>query len=91
MSAFYETNHTREVRTVKQTLFVVSSITYAIKGRDILRQKGFRAYVERAPLNSGNAGCGYSIYVPEHAEEAEKILQASGIRIRSRRERSDAP
>ena len=59
---------------MKKQLIMVSSITYAIKGRELLRGKGFKAYIERTPGNLDTAGCGYSIYVSGDADAAEQIL-----------------
>ena len=73
---------------MRSVLFVVGSITYAIKGRDLLRRNGYRAYVERAPADAEHLGCGYGIYV---VEEAQRLLQQAGIRIRRRMERGDTP
>lgn len=80
-------NKNREVMVVGKPLILLSSITYAMKSRDILFQYGIRAYVERTP-KSDNFGCGYSIYVPERTDEAEQILTGMGIRIRGRMERN---
>ena len=67
-------------------MILISSITYAMKSRDILFSYGIKAYVERTP--SGNrAGCGYSIYVPDRTDEAESILVGAGIKILGRAER----
>lgn len=71
-------------------LLVVSSVTYAMKGKDLLFRQGIRSYVERIP-QSGESGCGYGVYVPERADEAEKILQANHIRVLSRLEQEDNP
>lgn len=71
-------------------MILVSSITYAMKGRDILFKHGIKGYVERTPRTSENTGCGYSIYVPSNTDEAEKILIAYGIRILGRAERDEA-
>lgn len=68
-------------------MIMLSSITYAMKSRDILFQYGIRSYVERTPRGSRNAGCGYSIYVPERTDEAERILASKGIKIVGRAER----
>ena len=76
---------------MRSVLFVVGSITYAIKGRDLLRRNGYRDYVERAPADAEHLGCGYGIYVVEDAEEAQRLLQQAGIRIRRRMERGDTP
>lgn len=69
-------------------MILLSSITYAMKSRDLLFRYGIRAYVERTPRSNMNAGCGYSIYVPERTDEAENILARSGIRIVGRAERN---
>jgi len=61
-----------------------------MKGKDLLFRQGIRSYVERIP-QSGEAGCGYGVYVPERADEAEKILQANHIRVLSRLEQEDNP
>ena len=67
-------------------LIMVSSITYAMKSKEILSRRGFKVYVERVPHTSEAVGCGY---VPQRTEEAQQILQRSGIRILGRMERAD--
>lgn len=66
-------------------VILVSSVTYAMKGRELLTRQGIRAYVERIPP-SGSTGCGYGIYVPRGAEEAERILIENGIKVLGRAE-----
>lgn len=73
-----------------KSLIMVSSITYAMKSREILNRRGFKAYVERIPQTSQSVGCGYGIYVPDRTEEAVQILLDSGIHITGRIERVDA-
>lgn len=68
-------------------MILLSSITYAMKSRDILFQNGIKSYVERTPRSSSNSSCGYSIYVPIRMDEAEKILRDMGIKILGRSER----
>ena len=60
---------------MNKQLIMVSSITYAIQGRDILRQRGMKAYIERTPGGRDRAGCGYSIYVDSNTDMAEDILR----------------
>ena len=72
---------------MSRPMIMVNSITYAMKGRDILLNYGIKAYVERTPRNKTTVGCGYSIYVPERTDEAEKILTEMGIKVAGRRER----
>ena len=69
-----------------KSMIMLSSITYAMKSRDILFKNGIKSYVERTP-RSANAGCGYSIYVPDKADEAERILVGAGIKVLGRSER----
>lgn len=45
-------------------LIMVSSITYAMKSKEILSRRGFKVYVERVPHTSEAVGCGYGVYVP---------------------------
>ena len=55
------------------------SITYAIRGRDALRAKGYKAYMFR---NQGKSvsGCGYSISTNCTREEIERIFQRENIK-----------
>ena len=64
-------------------LLAVSSVTYAMRGRELLFRRGIRAYIERLP-RTAETGCGYGLYVPERREEAERILTAAGIRVKKR-------
>lgn len=65
-------------------LILVESITYAIKGRDILNRNGFRAIIQKIIKNKELKGCGYAIYVKERADEAADFLNKSGIKVVSR-------
>lgn len=71
-------------------LLVVSSVTYAMKGKDVLFRHGIRSYVERIP-QTGETGCGYGVYVPERPDEAERILIENHIRVLTRLEQEDGP
>ena len=59
---------------------VTGTITYAIRGRDILRKHGFRANMEKTKSNL-NHGCGYSISVSGNIDEITEILRNSAIKI----------
>jgi hypothetical protein len=72
---------------VGKPLIMFNSITYAMKSRDVLLQYGIKSTVERTPRGTENAGCGYSIYVPNKTDEAENILIGRGIKILGRAER----
>lgn len=72
----------------EKTLLVVSSVTYAMRGRDLLFRQGIRAYIERLPSTS-ETGCGYGLYVPNRVDEAEQILQNAHFRVRRTTVRRD--
>ena len=59
---------------------ITGTVTYAIKGRDLLRRKGYKANMEKTKSQSSN-GCGYSIIVSGDIAEIEKILKDAGIKI----------
>ena len=63
-------------------LIMVGSVTYAIKGRDLLRRMGYRASMERTPAHLNRVGCGYSITVEDlDAIKASRILEENGIKV----------
>ena len=63
--------------------YVVSTgtITYAIKGRDLLRTLGFKAYIERRQSVLGSKGCGYVIVFEGNFEKAKNELDKAQIKI----------
>lgn len=69
-------------------LIVVSSVTYALKSRDLLFQRGIKAYIERLP-RTRESGCGYGVYVPQRTDEAERILRDAGVKVFYRAERGE--
>lgn len=71
-----------------QYLIMVSSITQAIKGRDLLRSNGKKSYIEKTPGHLDSHGCGYSIIVYEHPESLLNLLRSNGIRIIGTSERN---
>ena len=58
----------------------VASVTYAMKGRDILQKNGYKAYLTRNP-EPEEEGCGYVIYVNNMDEKCISILRHNGIKI----------
>ncbi len=62
-------------------VIVTGTVTYAIRGRDILRNNGYSATVERNSSGLGRLGCGYGIVVVGNIEKALEILRAQGIKI----------
>lgn len=59
---------------------ITGSITYAIKGRDILKREGYRAGIERK-VSEYKTGCGYAIVFEGDLLKAEEILKKSGVKM----------
>ena len=66
---------------MKGYLITTGTVTYALKGRDILRKKGFKANVEKLSTDEKDIGCGYSIAVYGDINKAENILRNAGVKI----------
>lgn len=64
-----------------KSIINVSSVTSAIKGRDILRKNGITAYVERGLNNPKRKGCGYHIVVNGSRGDAISILNRHNIKL----------
>ena len=62
------------------TLFVVTSITMAIKGQNLLYKNRISSDIQRV-ADKKKYGCGYCVTVRHQSEAAEKLLRQSGIRI----------
>lgn len=69
-----------------KTVLILSSITYAMKSRELLFRYGIKAYVERLPRTK-ETGCGYGVYVPYGTDEAERILRENNVRVLGRTKR----
>ena len=69
---------------MSKPLIIVSSITYAMKGKELLNKNGFHADLVRTPRRKNVTGCGYSIAVSDKVEDAEKFLRQNGIPIMGR-------
>ena len=65
---------------MKRYAITTGTVTYALKGRDILRKKGKKAWVERF-TSSKNNGCGYAVITEGDIDTAEQILRENGIRV----------
>ena len=59
----------------------VGSVTYAMKGRDLLQKNGYKAYLTRDPHPVDDEGCGYVIYVNNIDKRCFDILKRGGIKI----------
>ena len=59
----------------------VGSLTYAMKGRDLLQKKGYKAYLTRNPQPEEDEGCGYVIYVSDIDRRCFSVLKSNGIKV----------
>ena len=66
---------------MKRYTITTGTVTYAIKGKDILKRNGFKARVERIMSGKGSSGCGYSIIIDNDIENALALLKNAGIKI----------
>ena len=65
---------------MKRYIIFTGTVTYAIKGRDLLRKKGFKVSIER--ITGGETfGCGYAIILNGDIKEAESVLRNNGVKI----------
>lgn len=63
-------------------IFVLSSLTYALKGQSELARINIRSDLTKQAEIKKVKGCGYGLKVAKiNADEAEKVLAAAGIRL----------
>ena len=72
---------------MNKELILLPSVTYAMKAKSILDRRSVRAYIQRTPKSVKIKSCGYCLFVPHNADEAERILRENGIRVLGRGER----
>lgn len=65
-------------------LIMLSSVTHAMRAKQILVKSGIVADIIRTPKTANNPSCGYSVYVPKRTNEAEEILKEKGFKILGR-------
>lgn len=70
---------------MKEYYFLMSSITSAMKGEEILRKNGFRASVFR-DTKMNPYGCGYVIKTSGEKNAVSEMLKKYGIRVNEIRE-----
>lgn len=66
---------------MKRYIITTGTVTYAIKGRDLLRKKGYKVKIERITSGKGAKGCGYGIILDGDIGDAENILRTAGVKI----------
>lgn len=69
----------------QKTILALTSITYAIKAKNLLNSFGYYCEIQRTPKNLSK-GCGYSIVVKNDINLILSILASEGIKIKDQRE-----
>ena len=63
---------------MQRSLIAMTSITYAMKAKRLLNDKGIFCEIVRTPKNLGS-GCGYSLSVKKDPREVVLILEQNSI------------
>ena len=66
---------------MSSTRIMISTVTHAQMGRDILMEEGIRSSIERTPKTNDPYGCGYSLKVQGDTGRAVRLLKEAGIRV----------
>lgn len=61
---------------------IVTSVTYAVMGKQILQRAGMKAYIEKLSPGTTGCGCGYGIRVRGDGGAAAAILERSKIAVK---------
>ena len=58
------------------------TVTYAIKGRNVLRDSGYFAEIRRIASDNQGVGCGYGVYTNADPETAREIFRINGVKYK---------
>lgn len=62
-----------------ENLMIFTSMTTALKARDLLRKHGIGAQVVRTPAKLRKGSCGYSLVVTSNFDKAKELIKESKI------------
>ena len=65
-------------------LIKLSSVTQAMRARDILKSRGITAKVMRIPASNGRGSCSYGLKINSRLTEAVQILRDNNIKVSGR-------
>ena len=63
-------------------IITFTSMTNAMRARDLLRKHRFSARLVRTPARLRKGSCGYSLVIPKHFDEAAELIRGSRIPYR---------
>lgn len=75
---------------MEEAIFFMGSVTNAMRGKTLLEQNGYRAFIQRNTGAKEQIGCGYSLRVYGDPNRALALLQRAGLKVRGQK-RGDAP
>ncbi len=61
-------------------MVITGTVTYAVKGRDLLRSQGYKASIERVTAGE-RIGCGYGILTFGDIEKIREVLERGRVKI----------
>ena len=67
---------------MKQTTIPVSSITNAMRGKELLERHGVSVYIQRSFHMDDQNGCGYQLVVNGDGKRAVDMLRSAGFRLK---------
>lgn len=62
-------------------LIRLSSVTQAMKARDILKSNGINSKIHRIPANKGKGACSYGLIINKDIKKALDILKENEINV----------
>ncbi len=69
---------------IMDNLLQLSSVTEAMRARDLLKKHRIRALVKRIPASKGRGACSYGLKIYGDYNKAEGILLQNGIMVHGR-------
>lgn len=79
LTAFVRLERTETI--LNRLIIKVGSVTYALKAKDILQNRGINCQIRKTSNPAKGEGCGYTVIVPNAVESVIGILRLSGIEI----------
>ena len=67
---------------MSQTTIPVSSITNAMRGKQLLERQGFSVQIQRLFQIEDQNGCGYQLVIQGDGKRAFDILRSAGFRLK---------
>lgn len=65
-------------------LIKLSSVTQALRAKDILGKNGIKSRVHRIPAKRGRSACSYGLLIDNNIPKAVEILMENNIRVSGR-------